>query len=131
MGYKYLQMAKKNKKKKKIDTSGEGGFVFSTNNDFIEDIQNHEDESDESVDKSALNVKVWLEKKGRAGKTATIIRGLEEHGALAFQYASDLKSYCSCGGSLKLGEIILQGDVRDKVVEFFKKEGIRAVKAGG
>jgi translation initiation factor 1 len=124
-------MAKKNKKKKKIDTSGEGGFVFSTNNDFIDEIQNHEDEDDEPIDKSTLRLKIWLEKKGRAGKTATIVRGLEEHGSLAFQYASELKSYCSCGGSLKMGEIILQGDVRDKTIAFFDKEGIKAVKAGG
>lgn len=131
MGYKYLQMAKKNKKKKKIDTSGEGGFVFSTNNEFIDEIQSTDNEGDEAIDKTEITVKVWLEKKGRAGKTATIIRGLEEYGTLAFQYASDLKSYCSCGGSLKMGEIILQGDVRDKTVAFFKSEGIRAVKAGG
>lgn len=130
MGYKYLQMAKKNKKKKKIDLSGEGGFVFSTNSEFIDEVQSgHEDDTEGDV--SGLEVRVWLEKKGRGGKTATIIRGLEDHGAQAFRYASELKSHCSCGGSLKEGEIILQGDVRDKAIAYLKKEGIRALKAGG
>jgi len=119
-------MAKK-KKKFKLE-SDESGFVFSTNPDFVPPSPDDSDE-DDSAGKTTLYL--WLEKQGRGGKTATIIRGHEGNDLELKLFASQIKSALSTGGSVKDGEIILQGDVRDKLGAWLDKEGWKWKKAGG
>ena len=76
-------------------------------------------------------VRVWLEKKGRNGKPVSIVRGLGlDAGALA-DLAGRLKRSCGTGGSAKDGEIIIQGDHRDRIGELLTREGFRVKNAGG
>ena len=117
-------MSKKNNDWKKRD-----GIVFSTADSF--EYHFGEDESKETLPSSQQKLKVLLDKKSRAGKQVTLIEGflgteedLKELGKL-------LKKKCGVGGSTKDGEILIQGDHRDKVVQVLIQAGYGAKKAGG
>ena len=117
-------MSKKNNDWKKRD-----GIVFSTADSF--DYQVGADESQETLPSSQQKLKVLLDKKSRAGKQVTLIEGflgteedLKELGKL-------LKNKCGVGGSTKDGEILIQGDHRDKVVQVLIQAGYGAKKVGG
>lgn len=108
------------KKKKKWD-----GMVYSTDPDY--DL--NENEELDSIPPSAQNLKVWFEK--RNGKPSTIVRDFEGPEQELKDLGKELRKKCSCGGSDKNGEIILQGDVRDKVMGILTDKGFKAKKAGG
>lgn len=105
------------------------GIVYSTNPQF-EYISDTGKELD-TLPPQQQQLKVHIERKHRGGKTASIIRGfigkqedLEELGKL-------IKTKCGTGGSAKDGEIIIQGDHRDKIVAMLTEKGYKAKKAGG
>jgi translation initiation factor 1 len=76
-------------------------------------------------------VRIWLEKKGRNGTPVSILRGVPgDHDALV-ELASRLKRACGTGGSAKDGEIIIQGDHRDRIAALLEGEGLRVKLAGG
>lgn len=117
-------MSKKNNDWKKRD-----GIVFSTADSF--EYNFGEDESQETLPPTQQKLKVILDKKSRAGKQVTLIEGflgteedLKELGKL-------LKNKCGVGGSTKDGEILIQGDHRDKVVQVLSQAGYGAKKVGG
>jgi len=77
-------------------------------------------------------IRVCLEKKQRGGKTAIVIKGLEdEQSDLLKEYAKAMKKICGAGGSSKNGQIIIQGNQRDKIVTYLKEQGYRDVKLSG
>lgn len=69
---------------------------------------------------------IVLERKGRAGKTATIITGFTISDEEVEALASELKRRLGCGGSARGGEILVQGDRRSHVLEFLKGKGLKA-----
>ena len=77
------------------------------------------------------NVRVRPEKKGRGGKTVTVISGLPLAGNDLKAFAKKLKKRAGGGGALKDGNIELQGDHVDVMVDVLKKEGYDAKRAGG
>lgn len=100
--------------------------VYSTNPDF--NYETNEKEGCETIDKKQQKLRVSIEKKGRGGKTITLITGfigmekdLKELGKL-------LKSKCGVGGSVKEGEILIQGDFKQRVIELLKAEGYTQTK---
>lgn len=113
-------MSKKNK--------NEGGFVFSTNPNF--NIEN-ENEAVETLPPNEQKLKVWLEKNHRGGKTASVIKDFVGNGEDLEQLAKVLKNKCGTGGSAKDGEIIIQGDHREKIIKLLLDMGYAAKKAGG
>jgi len=113
------------KKFKKIT----GDVVYSTNPDYSYDF-NH-DEKIESLPPQQQNLKVWLDRKMRKGKVATLVKGFVGSEDDLKDLAKMLKTKCGTGGSAKDGEIIVQGDVREKVLELLAGEGYKAKKAGG
>lgn len=104
-------------------------MVYSTNPDFQYETVGGEEV--ETPPPARQDLRVWLDRKSRAGKTVTIVRGfvgspddLRELGRL-------LKGKCGVGGTVKDGEILIQGDFRDRVADILLHEGYRAKKAGG
>lgn len=102
--------------------------VYSTNPDF----QYALDACDEAdtLPPSGQNLRVWLDRKQRAGKQVTLVKGFVGHDEDLKELARVLKGRCGVGGSAKDGEIIIQGDFRDRVTEILVSLGYRAKKAG-
>ena len=76
-------------------------------------------------------IRVHLEKKGRGGKSVSIVRGIQMTNTAMKDIEKKLKSKCGVGGSQKNGEIIIQGDHRDKIIELLKEMGANDIKKAG
>ena len=96
-------------------------IVYSTNPDFA--YQTESEDEQETIDKEKQNLRVSIEKKNRGGKTATVVKGFTGSEVDLKDLAKLLKTRCGVGGAAKDGEIIIQGDLREKVVELLRKEG--------
>ena len=105
------------------------GVVYSTNQDFEYSFDNEEVTETLSPEKQKL--KIQLDKKSRAGKQVTLVTGFVGSGDDLEILAKKLKNLCGCGGSAKDGEILIQGDVRDKVLNWLIAQSYKAVKSGG
>lgn len=103
-------------------------FVYSTNPDFKPETSIPEKESPSPVQQ---DLRVWLETKHRGGKSATVIKGFCGTQEELEKLAKKLKTSCGTGGTAKDGEIIIQGDFRDKIVEILHSLHYKAKKAGG
>lgn len=105
-----------------------GGFVFSTNKDF--EFENN-DEQQETLANNQQKLEAHLDKKNRGGKVATIIKGYEGNDDDFKALAKKLKTLCGVGGTAKDGEIIIQGNFREKIMDFLAKEGYKVKRVGG
>jgi translation initiation factor 1 len=114
---------------KKNDWKKRDGVVYSTNSDFQFQYQGTGDET--TLPPAQQNLKVFLDKSMRAGKQVTIISGFVGAATDLEALTKMIKTKCGVGGSSKDGEILIQGDVREKVIGILVKEGYKAKKAGG
>jgi translation initiation factor 1 len=76
-------------------------------------------------------VRVWRETKGRGGKAVTVVRGLALEPAALDELARQLRAACGSGGTVKDGEVLVQGDHRDKILALLAARGHKARAAGG
>ncbi len=104
-----------------------GGMVYSTNPNYKPE---EEPLKDESLPSGQQDLRVWLEKNHRGGKTATVIKGFIGSEADLESLGKTLKTKCGTGGSAKEGEIIIQGDHREKIMTILLQLGYKAKKAG-
>lgn len=104
-----------------------GGFVFSTNKDFV--FEQEEEVATPLPHQQKLEA--HLDKKNRGGKIATLIKGFKGTEDDLKILAKSLKTLCGVGGSAKDGEIIIQGNFRDKIIEYLTKEGYKIKRVGG
>jgi|TARA_B110000914_G_scaffold106944_1_gene93752 translation initiation factor 1 len=77
------------------------------------------------------NVRVSRETKGRKGKGVTLIKGLAMDAATLKLMSKKLKAMCGSGGTVKEGVIEIQGDHIERILDYLKKQGVRAKRAGG
>jgi translation initiation factor 1 len=105
------------------------GLVFSTDPNFkIEE----EIEIAETLLPNQQKLRIWLETKHRGGKTASVISGFIGKDEDLQSLSKNLKNACGTGGTAKDGEIIIQGDHREKILQWLVKNGYsQAKKAGG
>ncbi len=96
-------------------------IVYSTNPDFKYDAE--ESEETEALPKEKQLLRISLDKRNRGGKVVTLITGFVGPDDDLKELGKMLKTKCGVGGSAKDGEIIVQGDFRQKVLEILKKEG--------
>lgn len=104
------------------------GVVYSTNPDFeYEEIEEFEKET---LSNNQQKLYVQLDKKQRAGKQVTLITGFVGRSEDLEKLGKELKNKCGVGGSVKNGEILLQGDFRQKVMDYLIQKDYKVKQRG-
>ena len=96
------------------------GFVYSTNPDF--NFENGPENRD-TLPAAEQRLKIRLDTKHRAGKAVTLIEGFAGQEQDLEELGKKLKAFCGTGGSAKNSEITVQGDHREKVLQWLLKNG--------
>lgn len=111
---------------KKNDWKERLNIVYSTNPDYqyITD----EKEENETLPKQQQKLRVSIEKNHRGGKTVTIVKNFIGSDDDAKELGRLLKTKCGVGGSVKDGEILVQGDFKTKIIELLKNDGYTQTK---
>lgn len=109
--------------------NGQGGIVYSTDPGFS--YREGQPPEQETLPSGQQDLRVWLDRKQRKGKVVTLITGFKGSDSDLTGLAKMLKSSLGTGGSAKDGEILIQGDFRDKVIGILNAGGYRVKKAGG
>lgn len=104
------------------------GVVYSTDPDF--GYRHEAEEETATLPPAQQQLRVWLDRKQRAGKVVTLVKGFVGTRADLEELGRMLKRKCGVGGAAKEGEIVIQGDHRDRVVALLAEAGYRCKKAG-
>ena len=112
-------------KKNKPDSQG---YVYSTDPNFS---FKEEQANSETLPPAQQKLRIRLDTKKRAGKAVTLILGFIGKETDLEELGKKIKNYCGTGGSAKDGEIIIQGDQREKVLQWLLKNGYTNSKKAG
>lgn len=110
--------------KKKSQNSS--GIVFSTDPNFK--LQNDEEQTQETLTAAQQKIKIRLDTKQRAGKAVTLVDGFVGKEDDLEELGKKIKSFCGTGGSVKDRIIIIQGDQREKVMQWLVKNDYKNTK---
>ncbi|AEE48188.1 translation initiation factor [Haliscomenobacter hydrossis] len=121
-------MAKKDKNKDN-NNKGRSGVVYSTDPDF--EYKYEEEEEVPEVAPNQQKLRVFIDRKQRGGKEVTLITGFAGPQSALEELGKFLKTKCGVGGSAKDGEIIVQGDHRERVVQLLLEKGFTGTKKAG
>ena len=116
-------------KKNDNDWKSRLGMVYSTNPDF--EYNHGEEAEEETLPAHQQKLIVSLDKRNRKGKAVTLVTGFTGSEDDLKELGKMLKTKCGVGGTVKDGEIMIQGDFRDKVMELLQGEGYKAKRSGG
>jgi translation initiation factor 1 len=111
---------------KKNDWKERLNVVYSTNPDFK--YETDEAPETETLPRQQQRLRVAIEKKGRGGKTVTVVTGFEGTEDDLKELARVLKTKCGVGGAAKDGEVIVQGELKQRVIDLLKAEGYTQTK---
>lgn len=111
---------------KKNDWKDRLNIVYSTNPDFCYETEAAPETP--TPDKRQQRLRVSIEKKGRGGKTVTVVAGFTGTEDDLKELARLLKSKCGVGGAAKDGEILIQGELKQRVIDLLKAEGYSQTK---
>ena len=112
--------------KKKPHQTGTGGIVYSTDPGFV--LPDEHLPEEETIGPALQSLKIVLDTRNRAGKAVSLVKGFIGKQADLEDLGKKLKAYCGTGGSVKDGEIIVQGDNRDKILQYCLKLGYARTK---
>lgn len=115
-------MSKKNRKNR-------DGVVYSTDPEFEYDYD--KDEVEETLPPNQQDLRVMLDKKSRGGKQVTLITGFVGSAEDLKSLEKKLKGKLGVGGSSKNGDILIQGDFREKILNILKQDGFKVKRSGG
>ncbi len=110
----------------KKDKNDKRGFVYSTDPHF--QFEEEAPEVQKTLIPKEQKLKICLESKHRGGKTVTLVQGFAGNEIDLEELGKKLKSFCGTGGSVKEREIIVQGDQRDKILQWLVKNGYEKSK---
>jgi translation initiation factor 1 len=110
---------------KKKNTPGHG-IVYSTDPNFS--LEPEPEEVTDTLAPAEQILRVTLDKKQRAGKVVTLITGFVGKDEDIEKLGKELKTKCGTGGSVKNGEILIQGDYKEKVVKWLQDWGYKKTK---
>lgn len=105
------------------------GVVYSTNDKYDYDYE--PDEEQQTLQPSEQQLYVSIDRKQRAGKEVTLVEGFVGTADDLKELGKQLKQACGTGGSVKDGQILVQGNCRDKVCAWLDKAGYRYKRKGG
>lgn len=114
-------MGKNSKKRENV--------VYSTNPNFVYDDEDQMEE--ETLENSKQLLYVSIDRKQRKGKDITLVEGFIGTEEDLKDLGKQLKSACGVGGTVKDGEIMIQGNHRDKIIELLGKDGYKTKRKGG
>lgn len=103
--------------------------MYSTDPSFVYEEENTNPA--EALANNQQDLRVMLDKKNRGGKAVTLVTGFIGTDEELEKLGKMLKTKCGVGGAAKEGEIMIQGDFRDKVLLLLQKEGYKVKKSGG
>jgi translation initiation factor 1 len=110
-------------KKSKPDSKG---FVYSTDPNFR--FEEEEREQAATLPPAQQLLKVRLDTKNRGGKAVTLVQGFVGTEEDLEELGKKIKNFCGTGGAVKDWEVIIQGDQRDKVMQWMQKNGYTKAK---
>lgn len=108
--------------------SDRNGTVYSTNPNFVFE---YDDEVPQTLAPEKQSLRVMLDKKQRAGKKVTLVIGFQGSDFDLTVLGKELKAACGSGGSIKDGEIIVQGDFRERILNLLLQKGYSKTKIIG
>lgn len=97
------------------------GVIYSTNPDF--QYNDPVEETAAEIPFSSQKLRILLDKSGRAGKTVTLVDGFSGPSSALETLGKEIKNHCGTGGSVKDGQILIQGDQRQKIAAIMVKKG--------
>ena len=112
--------------KKDVERKKRVGVVYSTDADF--DYSEDSQEGQNTLPKNQQKLRLYMERAGRGGKTVTIVKFFIGSDEDMLTLCKLLKQKCGVGGSVKDGEIIIQGDHRQRLIDILKTEGYTQTK---
>ncbi len=115
--------------KKSNDLSSLGGLVYSTNPNFTP--ADETDDEEEVLNPNQQLLYLELDKKQRGGKKVSLVSNFKGSDADLETLGKMLKNKCGVGGTVKDGEILIQGDHRDKIFKLLVEAGFKVKKRGG
>ncbi len=115
-------MAKKNK-------SNSNGLVYSTDPNFS--LSEEPEYAADTLTPENQKLRIWLDSKRRAGKTVTLVTGFVGQENDLEELGKKLKNFCGTGGNVKDGEVIIQGDQREKILQWLLKNNYKQTKKAG
>ncbi|MBR5643969.1 MAG: translation initiation factor [Salinivirgaceae bacterium] len=119
----------KNNSNRNNDWKDRLNVVYSTNPDFA--YETDDEQEAETLEPGKQNLKVSIDRKQRAGKSVTLVQGFVGTSDDLKELAKMLKNKCGVGGSAKDGEIIIQGEFKQKVFDLLLQAGYKVKMSGG